>query len=369
MAEPLVSVILPTYNEAENVKILLPVLKEVLGDVAGERYEIIIVDDNSPDKTAEVAVEVARKLGICEKLNVKIRKDKRGLATAVLDGFKVARGKYLVVMDADMQHPPEKIKDMIKGLEMGGDIVVASRFIEGGKDLGLSLYRKIFSKGASLIGKLLVPQIRVLSDPMSGFFALRRTVIEERLELMNPKGYKILLEVMVKGKYSQKNVIEVPIVFGKRAHGESKLGVREIIDYIIHILTLNEYRILKFMAVGTSGVFVNEGMLWLLHYKFSLPTFISGLLAIETSILSNFTLNSLITFRKEKAKGTVLTRLWKYHVATALGALINYLTLLALFYVFGVEPLISNIIGILLGFLANYALSEHYVWERVGKYD
>jgi dolichol-phosphate mannosyltransferase len=363
------SVVLPTYNEADNIKLMLPALKKVLEDITGKRYEIIIVDDNSPDNTATVAKETARSIGIDNNLKVIVREGKRGLATAVIDGFKASSGDYLVVMDADLQHPPEKIKEIYLELEKGADIVVASRFIKGGRDEGLSFARKIFSKGAALIGKLLVPQIRVLSDPMSGFFALRRTVIEGRLDLMNPIGFKILLEIMVKGKYSKDKVREVPIVFGKRAYGESKLGLKEILDYLLHILSLNEYRILKFMTVGVSGIFVNEGVLWLAHYKVALPVYLSGLLAIETSILSNFALNSLVTFRKERAKGTVLTRLAKYHVATAIGAFINYATLLLLTHLLGLNPLVANLIGILLGFLANYTLSEHYVWERVGRYE
>lgn len=364
-----ISVVLPTYNEAENIKLLLPALRKVLEDIVNKNYEIIIVDDNSPDNTAAVARETAAKIGIKSNVKIIVREGKKGLATAVIDGFRASSGKYLIVMDADLQHPPEKIKEMYLELKKGADIVVASRFIKGGRDEGLGFLRKIFSKGAALIGKLMVPQIRVLSDPMSGFFALKRTVIEGRLDQMNPKGFKILLEIMVKGRYSKDNVKEVPIIFRKRAYGESKLGIKEIVDYLLHILSLNEYRILKFMAVGVSGIFVNEGVLWFTHYKVSLPIYLSGLLAIETSILSNFSLNSLVTFRKEKVKGTILTRLGKYHVATAIGAFINYVTLLILTHLLNINPLTANLIGILLGFLANYTLSEHYVWERVGRYE
>lgn len=369
MSRVKVSIILPTYNEAENVKILIPLLKKVLESIVGDSYEIIVVDDNSPDNTSVVAKEVAKNLGMEDKLFVVVRKSKKGLATAVMDGFKVSRGEYLVVMDADLQHPPEKIRDIYRELELGAEIVVASRFTKGGKDEGLGLIRKIFSKGASILGKLLVPQIRVLSDPMSGFFAIRRSVIEHRIDKMNPRGFKVLLEIMVKGRYSRENVREVPIVFGKRPFGESKLGSKEIIDYIFHVLSLNEYRILKFMGVGISGIFVNEGILWLMHYQLSLPVYFSGLIAIETSILSNFTLNNYITFKKEKTRGSFITRLCKYHLATAIGASINYLVLVILTHLLNVEPLIANLIGIIFGFLANYTLSEHYVWQRVGIYD
>lgn len=367
--ERLVSVILPTYNEAENISVLLPRLKSVLESTVGNEYEIVIVDDNSPDNTAALAIRRANELGMADNVKVLIREEKRGLATAVIDGIKKSSGKYIIVMDADLQHPPEKIKDIVTELIKGAEIVVASRYIEGGKDEGLNIFRKLVSRMASLMGKLLVPQIRPLSDPMSGFFGIDRKVIEGRINQMNPRGFKILLEIMVKGRYLKENVKEVPLVFDKRRYGKSKLGMMGIIEFLMHILSLNDYRILKFMGVGVTGIFINEGTLWLLHYILNLPVKIAGLISIEASIINNYTLNSIITFRKEKVKGGPLYRLGKYHIATAIGAVVNYTVLIILTHLFSIEPLAANMVGIMLGFLANYTFSEHYVWERVGSYE
>lgn len=362
---PRISVILPTYNEAENVKVLIPRLKEVLEGLVGGSYEVIVVDDDSPDGTAEVAAKTAGSLGIGDRVRVIVRRGQRGLATAVLEGFRASRGEFLVVMDADLQHPPEKVAEIYRQLVNGADIVVASRFVRGGGDPGLTPLRRLASRAAALMGKLLVPQIRVLSDPMSGFFGLRKSVIEGEVDHMKPRGYKILLEVMVRGRYSRERVAEIPFVFMRRAYGKSKLGLKEVFDYALHLLSLNNYRILKFMLVGTSGVLVNEGVLWLLHYWLGVPVAFASPVAIELSILNNFTLNSLITFRGERVAGGMLVRLAKYHLSTAIGALVNYVTLLSLVHLFGVEPLAANLVGIVLGFLANYTLSEHYVWKRV----
>ena len=182
---------------------------------------------------------------------------------------------------------------------------------------------------------------------------------------MKPRGYKILLEILVRGNYDPQMIKEVPYVFSRRFAGKSKLGVLEVFRFLHHVLKLNEYRILKFAAVGLSGIVVNEFMLWLTHYVIALPLYLSGLLAIESSILNNFTWNSIFTFRGLKVSGSILRRMLRYHLAVAIGLAVNYAVLLTLTYVFGVEALISNLAGIALGFLANYTLSEHYVWQRI----
>ncbi len=363
---PKASIIIPTYNEADNIRVLLERIMNVMNnsDIVDD-YEIVIVDDDSPDKTALVARNRAVELGISSKVKVIVRKGVRGLSTAIIEGIKNSVGEYIVVMDADLQHPPEKIPELLKRLNEGNEIVVATRY-RGGVDQGLSLPRKIISRLAGLLAKLMIPQAKFISDPMSGFFAFKRSVVEKKINEMNPSGFKILLEILVKGDYDVKRICEVPYVFSKRLYGESKLGLNEMFNYIMHLLRLNNYRILKFAAVGATGVFVNEGMLYLLHYKLLIPLFVAGALAIETSILNNFTLNSLITFRNVKTKTTLLSRLYMYHIATLLGVSVNYIVLLFLSYVLKVEPLLANFIGILLGFLVNYGLSEHYVWRRIG---
>ena len=194
-------------------------------------YELVIVDDNSPDGTAELALELSRHYPI----RVIKRPGKLGLATAVVEGFKHARGEVLVVMDADLQHPPELVPELVrKVLYEGYDIAIASRYVKGGRIEGWSFTRRIVSKGAILLAHLLVPRTRGIKDPVSGFFAIKRSVIEG-VEL-NPIGYKILLEILAKGRWTR--VVEVPYTFKPRTRGKSKLSAKEIVNYLRHLLRL-----------------------------------------------------------------------------------------------------------------------------------
>ncbi len=351
--EPLLSIIVPTYNERENLPVLIERIDKALRGKYS--YEIIVVDDNSPDKTWEVALEYA---GKGYPVILVKRPGKLGLGTAVLDGVRKARGKYIVVMDADLQHPPEILPRLLEAALSGdADIVVASRYTSGGGVEGWSTIRKIISKGATLIAKLLLPQARLTSDPMSGFFLFKREIIEG-VEL-NPLGYKILLEILVKAKYNR--VVDVPYIFHRRLRGESKLGASEMWRYIKHVLKLSEYRPIKFAVVGASGVLVNEGVLYL-ALNAGLNEAIAGLISIEASIISNFVLNDLWTFRSRRT-GSWIWRIAKYHLSVALGAVIMYGTYMGLLWWLSLNPYLAMLIGIILGFIANYLLSEIVVWR------
>lgn len=212
-----VSIVVPTYNEAENMKILIPRINKSL---AGYNYEIIVVDDSSPDGTAEIAKMLAREYPV----KVFVREGKLGLASAILYGFNKSDGDVLGVIDADLQHPPEILCEMVKKIEEGYDLVIASRYIKGGGIENWSFLRKMISRGAILLARPLTS----VKDPMSGCLLVKKSVIEK--VRFNPTGYKLLLEILVKGKY--KRVAEVPYVFRERKYGDSKLGVREILKYI-----------------------------------------------------------------------------------------------------------------------------------------
>ncbi|MFH1126426.1 MAG: polyprenol monophosphomannose synthase [Candidatus Altiarchaeota archaeon] len=225
-----VSLIVPTYNEGENIKTLADGVFKVVGK-SNLDLELVVVDDNSPDGTAKAAEELGREYPI----KVFCRTKERGLSSAVPEGFKHAGGDVLGVMDADLSHPPEKIPEMIGALGKA-DIVVGSRLIEGGGVEDWPLSRKLISEGATLLARPLTS----VSDPMSGFFFMKKTVIEG--VKMNPMGYKILLEILVKGKY--KNVAEVPFLFLNRKVGKSKLNMRIQMQYLMHLLRLYLYKVL-----------------------------------------------------------------------------------------------------------------------------
>lgn len=221
-----ISVIIPTYNERENLETLVVRLHNCLSSHA---HEFIIVDDDSPDGTCELA----RKLSAGYPIKVVLREGKRGLASAIVDGFKEATGEIIGVIDADLQHPPEVIRELVEQIPQC-DIAIASRYVKNGKVEGWPFLRRLVSRAATLLSR---PLTRV-KDPMSGCFLTKIAVIKDIK--FNPIGYKILLEVLVKGCY--KKVKEVPYTFQVRRHGQSKLGFSEYLKYLKLLLRLYQYK-------------------------------------------------------------------------------------------------------------------------------
>jgi len=221
------SIVVPSYNEKDNVGNLVNQLDEAL---KGIPYEIIFVDD-STDETPQVIEKIMQ-----ENPNVRLehRTSEKGLATAVLKGFSLAEGEYMAVMDADLQHPPAILRSMYAAVESGFDFCVPSRFIPGGSDGGLNLYRKFVSGTARYIGKILLPCLRKITDPTSGLFMFKREVIDGAD--MRPIGWKILVEVLATGTVN--SVVEIPYKFQDRPTGESKLSSKVTLEYLLQIKDL-----------------------------------------------------------------------------------------------------------------------------------
>jgi len=223
------SIIIPTFNEKENIEPLFDNIFNVFNkhDIDGE---LIIVDDDSDDGTADLV------RGLSDRYNVKliVRKNEKGLASACIKGFEQASGDIFIVMDADLQHPPEKIPELIDSIEKGADIAIGSRYVDGGSLGDWPVSRKIISKGASGIANILFKEIKDVKDKQSGFFGFKKDVIDN-VEL-KPKGYKILLEILVLGNYKEIN--EVGYRFGLRKSGESKLKSKIIFSYLLHLMSL-----------------------------------------------------------------------------------------------------------------------------------
>lgn len=217
----MISVVVPTYNEAATV----PKLADRLAKAMGSRpWELVIVDDGSPDGTADVAEALAPQVPV----RVVRRSGKLGLATAVMAGFGAARGDTLVVMDADLSHPPEVVPRLVDAVQDGSELAVGSRYVAGGGTVDWPLRRRIVSRVACLMGNALVP----VRDATSGFFALRRSVIDG--VRLDPIGFKIGFEVIARGRYAR--VVEVPYTFRDREAGESKFGKREVLNYLLQLM-------------------------------------------------------------------------------------------------------------------------------------
>ncbi len=226
------SLVIPTYKESQNIPTLIQRLTQLLDTQIPNAYELIIVDDNSPDLTWEVAQNMAQKY---PQLRVMCRKKERGLSTAVVRGWQVAKGEILGVIDADLQHPLETLLKLLAEIEKGADLAVASRHVEEGGVSDWSIVRRFLSRGAQLLGLVILPGVvgRV-SDPMSGYFMVHRSAIAG--EILSPVGYKILIEVLCRGNIRW--VAEVGYVFQERLGGESKVTWKQYIEYLQHLLTL-----------------------------------------------------------------------------------------------------------------------------------
>jgi dolichol-phosphate mannosyltransferase len=226
----MLSVVVPTYNEAGSV----PKLAERLHAALGPReWELVIVDDGSPDGTADIAAALAPRI----PTNVVRRAGKAGLASAVIAGFAAARGDILVVMDADLSHPPELVPALLSAIEDGADLAVGSRYVAGGGVEDWPMKRQIVSRVACLMGSVLVP----VRDATSGFFALRRSVIDG--VTLNPIGFKIGFEVIARGHYC--SVVEVPYTFRDRELGASKFGRREVGQYVVQLGQIARDKLLR----------------------------------------------------------------------------------------------------------------------------
>ena len=229
----MISIVVPTYKEAEN---LPHVTKAIANAFAGRdwRYEILFIDDDSQDGSEEICARLSE----TDPVRIVVRKGERGLATAVIHGIEISAGDIVVVMDADLSHPASAIPEMVERLQTGqSDFVLGSRYVEGGTiHDDWSLFRKL----NSIIPSLLARPLCHLEDPMSGFFAIRRSDMPES-SLLSPIGYKIALEIFVKGEFQHAS--EVPIHFADRQYGESKLSLKEQLNFLRHLVRLYAYKL------------------------------------------------------------------------------------------------------------------------------
>ena len=222
----MISIILPTYNERENIQEIVPRICNRLED----KFEIIIVDDGSPDKTWKVAKSLSEDYPV----RVIIREHDRGLATAVLRGFEAAGGDVYVVMDADLQHPSKRIPDLISSIDQGTDVAVASRMTSGGSFGKISYLGRVDTYIANSLAKILFPELRGIRDLQSGFFAVTPDIID--CSILHPRGFKILIEILVMSDWQTCD--EIGYVFRERHRGESNLNIGTVFEYLNHIVRL-----------------------------------------------------------------------------------------------------------------------------------
>ena len=366
------SIVLPTFNEAKNIVAVLELLMARLDSVANLHYEIIVVDDDSPDRTWEKAEQVAE---IFPQIVVVRRQTERGLSTAVIRGWQVARGRVLGVMDADLQHPPEVTEKLWSEIARGADLAIASRHVEGGGVSDWSLTRRIISRCAQLIGLAILPEVTArVSDPMSGYFMISRQAIAGRQ--LNPLGYKILIEVLGRGKVRW--ISEVPYVFRERVEGASKVTNRIYLEYFQHLLRIRLHLLksssfFRFCVVGLSGVAIDMALLYLLSDPSTLHWGLtrSKILASEAALINNFIWNDLWTFaeisRSQNQLGQRLKRFLKFNAICAFGLLLNVLILNFEFNKLHMNRYAANLIAIAIVTVWNYGTNWKLNWRVTSK--
>jgi dolichol-phosphate mannosyltransferase len=355
-----ISIILPTYNEVENIKIIVPKVFEVL-ERNKFKFEIIIVDDNSPDGTANVALAMSERY----PLQIHVRKNERGLSSAVIKGFELARGDICVVMDADLSHPVEKLTDMIKPLLEGeADATVGSRYVSGGGCENWPLMRRIISKGSGLLAK----GVTNICDPTSGFMAIKKWKLQGAE--LNPIGWKIVLEVIVK---TDARTLEIPIVFADRQKGKSKLGLKAQIDYLKHLLFLYEYKyktifqFLKFCLVGLSGLFIDTTVLVSLVEMLNFDPRLAAPFAFLSAVTWNYILNRKWVF--DNAKYIKLTYSYTSFFVISLlglGIRIEVMDLLIRYAGMGAKKwyILASFIGICSATIINFIGSKYIAFSK-----
>ena len=349
-----VSVVVPTYREVENIPLLIERLAAVR-ESTGLVLDVLFMDDNSQDGSAELVAGLA-----IPWVKLVTRTAERGLSAAVLDGLKQATGEVLVVMDADLSHPPETIPLMLAELEAGADFVLGSRFVAGGTtDDEWGIFRWLNSKIATLLALPLAP----VRDPMSGFFMLLRSTFEAGRDYQ-PIGYKIGLELLV--KCNCRRPVEVPIHFQDRQFGDNKLSLREQLRYLQHIRRLYIYRfslvsqLIQFAIVGALGVLVNLLVLTV-ALELSVPRELAVLLAIVVSMVSNFFLNRNFSFSYART-GSAWRQFTNFVTACSFGAVVNYVvTLVSMQWI--QVPQVAAIVGVVAGMGFNFLASRYWVFR------
>lgn len=354
------SIIIPTFNEVDNIGILIDRLNEMWADKRS--YEIIVVDDDSPDKTWEY---VQKRAELQENLFCIRRVHERGLSSAVIRGFESARGKNLAVLDADLQHDERLLINMLEAIQEK-DLVIGSRKVDEGGISDWNVVRRLISFVATKMAHFLLRTS--IKDPMSGFFMVKRHAYEKIAHKLNPSGFKIMLEIAFHLKSD--SFVELGYQFRPRERGKSKLSGDVIFDYLELLYELRFGRILpaefiKYCIIGSIGVAVNFGVLSLALF-FGLTDNWSLLFAIEAAIISNFFFNNQWTFKDVKITGFLgsLKGLVKFNAICSVGAYINFAT--ALFIKSNTESslFMADGVGILITTVWNYMINKHIVWKR-----
>jgi dolichol-phosphate mannosyltransferase len=361
VGSPVLSVVVPTFNERDNVAVLYQRLETAL---AGLPWEVVFVDDDSPDGTWEVVRGLAQQ---DRRVRCIRRVGRRGLSGACIEGILASSAPYVAVIDADLQHDETQLPKMVELLRSGqAELVVGSRYIEGYRTEGFNNQRAGASAFATEIARR---GLRIdIADPMSGFFAMRRERFEQLAPQLSTQGFKILLDVVATA-HGRLRTVEIPYTFGARQHGESKLDSMVALDFLGLVLAklthdVISLRFVLFGMVGSLGLLVHLAALYIALKLFHAPFAEAQATGAIVAMTSNFILNNFLTYRDQRLKGLAILRgLILFYLVCSVGLLAN---VGVAFSVYDHEPIwwLAGAAGALMGVVWNYAMSGLFVWRK-----
>jgi dolichol-phosphate mannosyltransferase len=358
---PVLSVVVPTFNERDNVTALYRKLDATLKGIA---WEVVFVDDNSPDGTWDVVRALARRDSRVRCLR---RIGRRGLSGACIEGILASSAPFAAVMDADLQHDETQLPNMLSLLQSGdAELVIGSRYVEGGSADSFNRHRAGASALATEVAKRVLG-VRV-ADPMSGFFMVRRDRFEQLAPELSTQGFKILLDVIATA-HGKLRTVEIPYAFGSRLHGESKLDSMVALDFLGLVLAkftrdVISLRFLLFAMVGGTGLFVHLATLFVALQLLEFPFPEAQAAGAFVAMTSNFILNNFLTYRDQRLKGFAILRgLLAFYIVCSVGLFAN---VGVAFSVYDQEPIwwLAGAAGALMGVVWNYAMSGLFVWRK-----
>ncbi len=359
--------VLPTFNEEGNIENVIKKIFESEDVQSSYDFSILVVDDNSLDDTQSI---VKRLIKSNNKIHL-ITGEKKGLGEAYKRGFKYAIDELntdlIFQMDSDGQHDPNIIPNFLKVIDEGKDVVIGSRFTEGGSTPDFSFSRLLISR----IGNLLVRYVGGIThvkDCTSGYRAINVSYLKEvDFSYLSTKGYSFQSSLICDLAWRGAEISEIPIVFSSRESGDSKLSLRDQIEFLLNIPKLgfrNLKDFIKYSLVGFSGVIVNLGLYTFLTRIYNFSELIAPIISIETALISNFILNNFWTFERRSTQSRIRVKFLKFHLVSGLAAVINYVVFLSLFVTFGVHDIFANLIGIVFAAIANYLINSNWTWKE-----
>ncbi len=358
--------VLPTYNEEENIENIIQQILIEEKNQSKHTFSILVVDDNSSDETQTI---VQRYTSLNSKVHL-VTGQKKGLGDAYKRGFKYAlndlQADLIFQMDSDGQHDTSSIPHFVSYIEEGRDVVIGSRFVEGGTTPDFSFSRLLMSKVGNLLVRY-VGGITQVKDCTSGYRAIRASYLKELdFSYLSTRGYSFQSSLICDLAWRGADISEIPIEFSSRQGGDSKLALRDQIEFLLNIPRLgfrNLEDFMKYSLVGVSGVFVNLGLYLFLTRYYEISEVVAPIIAIESALISNFILNNFWTFGKRITQSRIRVKFVKFHLVSGFSALINYSAFLTLFLVFGLYDILANLIGIGLAAIVNYLINSNWTWK------